>query len=598
MFAAVRCSWLTSHAGNRPSRVVVLAAVVGALVATAPASTRSAQLAENSGGYQVELLAAAPTNQSQVVAIADYYDKGYSNRCDSTGEYVLKSADGGQTWQVSAELSDAVSRPCSGLLNVASVDDGETLLAISNKGDIVRSGDAGKTWVVVQKHVTAWTKWPDNLGGTPLIADPARPGSAWVCSALNEASAASQTTGVLSTTDGGRTWQAHKVRTVANANGSCAGLAVQPGGTVLLAYGDTSVPSGKGSWKNTGSQYKLFRSSDRGTHWRRVPDVSCGTAFGYSPLPSCWAQAVMLGGGVVFFDQAQPNVAIGRSSGESDHGGLVPGAESVIYRSSDAGIHWTPVALVASLQNHGPGRIYKGSEFHLALSAGKWQFVDSLGRRLFPRLGPAGFFDVGGTLLSFNNNRYGPDATIIQSSNRGLGWSLGKYSVVKSTSGAYSPADGIQVNNGELLALDGNTTPSILWRYQPSGRIWNEESLNLPDALEPTSGHWLSGDRVVDFYVSNDHSVINRFTFQNSNSVNSCTIGTSFVTDGFPIVRDPIAGSSFSHTDASASVSGVFDSATSAHGTVEQKGTSSCGAWDTGKLAWTASWRDSSQPSS
>lgn len=472
MSVAARCSWLMSRVVKWPSRVGVLTGVVGVLIVAAPTSTRSAQLAEHPGGYQVELLAAAPTNPSQVVAIADYYDEGYSTKCDSTGEYVLKSENGGQTWQMSAALSDLQAHPCGGLLNVALVDGGETLLAFSYKGDIIRSEDAGKTWVGVKKHATAWTGWPNDLGGTPLIADPSRPGSAWVCSAPNDASTAPQTTGVLSTTDGGRTWQVHKVRTVAKANGSCAGFAVQPRGNVLLAYGDSALPKKNGWWTFIGSRYKLFRSSNRGAHWKRVRDTC--REISASPLPSCWAQSVMLAGGVVVFDPNRPNVAIGLSSGESDFGGTLPGAENVIYRSSDAGNHWKPVALVASLRNHSPGKVYTSSKFRLRFTSGKWRFVDSAGRRLYPRLGPTGFFDVGGTLFSFNNNRYGPNSTIIQSNNHGLNWSLKKYSVVKSTSGAYYPTRGIVVNNDEVLAPDGNTTPSILWRYLPSDRIWRE----------------------------------------------------------------------------------------------------------------------------
>jgi hypothetical protein len=229
MFAAARCSWLTSRVVKWSARVGALAC--GVLLLAAPASTKL--LAARPAGYQVELLAAAPGNTSQVVAIADYFNQGSSPFSDITGEYVLESKDGGQTWQASAEV------PGSGvLLNVALVNGGQTILAISGQGSLIRSEDAGKTWTVVKQHATAWTNWPDDIGGTPMVTDPSRPGSAWVCSALNDGGRVPekiQTIGVISSSNGGLTWQSHKVETSAKANGGCGGIAVQPGGRLVLA---------------------------------------------------------------------------------------------------------------------------------------------------------------------------------------------------------------------------------------------------------------------------------------------------------------------------------------------------------------------------
>lgn len=447
MPSAARCSRRNIRATMVFLLSAVLFAVGGALVGATPASTSPARQAGNPGGYQVRLLAAAPTNPSQVVAIADYYPDDYKNSCARIGEYVLMSGDGGQTWQVSATLP-YVGCKSGGLLDVALLGDG-TLLAKPSSGNIIRSGDEGKTWVTVKN--ADGDRWPDGFV-SPIIADPSRPSSAWTCSERNYGSHRSNGR-VLRTDDGGKHW-----RTMKSFPIGCEVQAIQPHGGVVIVRK-----------KTTGSRGWLFRSTDRGIHWKRVP-IPC-TKPSVSTNPKCWVPYVVSEGGSMRFDPARPKIVIAYAVEKSNN------TDAVVYRSSDAGLHWKPAALVAGLRNRGIGRVYTGSQFRLG---NKSWFVDTHGRRLYPRVSYelAGLFNYGGAFI-VGDGLWNPANIFIKSKDHGRSWSIVR---IKNNPWGVG-ALGYPWNAGtqdKILAYSAfNEPPSALWHFRLNDRTWRKVPLGI-----------------------------------------------------------------------------------------------------------------------
>jgi len=521
----------------------------------------------------------------------DYFPAGYTNPCERFGEYVLKSADGGDTWQVTATLP--YTGCVGGLLDIAVLDGGNTLLAVSSKGDVIRSENAGTTWTTVEKGVTS--RHLADIGGMPIVTDPSRPSSAWVCSV--DQFGGPKSPGLLSTRNGGKTWQLHRVRVGSKAIGGCYGLAVQPGGRVVLAYGDIATRrKGGGVTYPVSGRYRLFRSTDSGVHWKQI-----GCYVACPNNPTAVAEWYATHYGTFYFDPRRSRTVLAT-------GGGYPLTANVVFRSDDAGVHWRPVVLIGSKTRSGALRIYTKFEYRAKLK-GRHYYVsvtDMSGRRLYPRADITGQVSaIKGTLLIDRVDSVVVDARghphygateFLASTDHGRRWSL-------FNAGAGHRGSVAVTGNG-ILVSDGS--PSALWHFRLSDRTWRKLPLGVPNPIEPTPGYWSSTDGFMHFYLSTDRGAIHTLVFHNPNPVNHsspdgtlhCSSGGDMGVSDIPVVLDPIAGSSFSYTDADTSISGKFDSATTAHGTVEQKGTDSCGPWDTGEVPWTASWRDSSQPSS
>jgi hypothetical protein len=115
----------------------------------------------------------------------------------------------------------------------------------------------------------------------------------------------------------------------------------------------------------------------------------------------------------------------------------------------------------------------------------------------------------------------------------------------------------------------------------------------LPPASGPTPGYWRNASGTVEFYVTPDRAYVDRFAFQFS--ISGC--GTVKLTHISP--KPAITNNSFSRT-GSYYFSGTFTSSTSASGSA---GLSNhyiypCGYVTGGPWSWTATWQNSSQPSS
>lgn len=111
--------------------------------------------------------------------------------------------------------------------------------------------------------------------------------------------------------------------------------------------------------------------------------------------------------------------------------------------------------------------------------------------------------------------------------------------------------------------------------------------------VRPTAGHWAAAGNTIDFYVSADQANVVQLVFRYS--VSCSEGGTMSGTTTF-MTSDAITALAFGRSGSSLSYSGVFDSATAAHGTIRLAGSDYyCGAYDTGTLGWSASLVDGSQ---
>lgn len=408
------------------------------IVGAAPTSTSSARLAGHPGGYLVQVLATAPSNPSQVVAIADYYPDSFVEQCERIGEYVLTSEDGGRTWRQVSVVPWI--HPCSernpstgetfgfaATTGLGLLRDGKILLAVSD-GAVYLSEDGGIKWKVVKKHI-------GTNGLTPIITDRLRPSSAWICSYGDSQS------GLLRTQDGGRTWKVVK-------KGQCLRAAVQPGGRIVLVRGEGV----------------LFRSTDRGARWKRVSTCTTETL-------KCWAQSIIASdASQLYFDPSRPKTVIGISWS------ALPWESGVIYLSSDAGVHWRPTAFVAGLSNRGYGRIYNYGQYHR--SHDSQGFNDAKGRRLHLKVSfeRAGIFRINGALV-VGGGSWDPKGIYVRSSNHGRSWTMMKtknsrpYTILSTQSNA--------ATRDEILAFD-EKSPAFSWHFRMRDSAWRKIPLGIP----------------------------------------------------------------------------------------------------------------------
>jgi hypothetical protein len=109
------------------------------------------------------------------------------------------------------------------------------------------------------------------------------------------------------------------------------------------------------------------------------------------------------------------------------------------------------------------------------------------------------------------------------------------------------------------------------------------------------AGYW-SGpglDPDVEFYVSPNQTQILKFTLSYSWTAGSCS-GSDIAVYS---ITQIMVGNLFSRSTSTFSFSGTLDSPTTAHGMARATGSvAECGDFDTGTVAWTATWVDDTQP--
>ena len=137
--------------------------------------------------------------------------------------------------------------------------------------------------------------------------------------------------GVLRTTDGGKTWS--QLGTTALAGDNITSVAAR--GTTLLAAADSN-------WScffdpSTAKTNGLFRSTDTGTTWTNISDGKHG-------LPNNVSVSDLVG------DPLNPNVFYAG----------VTGATGGVFKSTDGGLNWTNISAGIGIINNNNGQDFAG----------------------------------------------------------------------------------------------------------------------------------------------------------------------------------------------------------------------------------------------
>ena len=259
------------------ANVVYLGAAGGGVWKTIDGGQTWTPLTDNQRSLQIGALALDPSNPDVVYAGTDLNNDFFCN--DGAG--ILKSTDGGATWQqLQGPLPYGPGLEASISSLAVSPSDGNIVLALEASASdtaVYRSADGGNTWNQVLG--------PSRNAGLQVLFDPANGSIAY----------ASLDT-VYKSTDGGNTW--------ATANGM--GSNVLPTGTLFSLGIAPSNPSALYASGNPSSGANTFKSVDGGQNWTPLPD-------------SPWGEVVV--------DPTDPNVVFVGSAG--------------LERSTDGGSTWT-----------------------------------------------------------------------------------------------------------------------------------------------------------------------------------------------------------------------------------------------------------------
>jgi len=275
---------------------------------------------------------------------------------------VWKTSDAGRTWnpifddQRIASIGAVAVAPSNP--NIIYVGSGEADMRsdISYGNGVYKSIDGGKTW----SHIGL----DDTRQIGKILIDPRDPNVVYVA-ALGHAYGPNAERGVFRTTDGGSTW-AKVLYEGVNAGAIDLAFAPNDSRTLYAALWQTRRPPWNVYPPSNGPQSGLYKSTDRGQSWRELP--LCGAG----PAGSCGRLGIAI-------SPAAPRrvyvIADARKGGlyRSDDGGaswrLVNGetrlwergwyfcaiaadaknpatvyiSDTAFYRSTDAGIHFTPI---------------------------------------------------------------------------------------------------------------------------------------------------------------------------------------------------------------------------------------------------------------
>lgn len=212
---------------------------------------------------------------------------GYSRNPLETEVKVMRSLDGGETWQKVFEKSGEQTVVAIDPNDVNTVYVGLAATSEDGGGAIFKSIDKGNTWSRLNDQFNMCTVW----GQPQLIVDPGDPLTAYAATWLG---------GTWKTTDAGKTWTQ-----LEGAPISATALSLNEENTDVIYLGDRTTPT-------------VWRSTDAGGTWQKVADFSGDGAL--------LVMRVMAHGDTVYASTFLPQLLGGN-----------------MYKSTDAGDTWTDI---------------------------------------------------------------------------------------------------------------------------------------------------------------------------------------------------------------------------------------------------------------
>jgi photosystem II stability/assembly factor-like uncharacterized protein len=239
-----------------------------------------------------------------------YAQTGRPSGCGSSERVLLKTTDGGSSWDDSISpqnsgciLSAAFRTGTAAPMVVDPVNSNTVYLAESDDQDgysaLLKSTDGGATWSALWDWFTGL-----HSGIRALAIDPAHPATLYA--GLDDA--APDSTGVVKSTDGGRSWSS-----LGLASNAVTLLAIDPSNSSALYAGTEGRHTGPKGFEG------LFKSTDGGKTWLAINQGLAGVIG--TRLTTAVALAI---------NPSHPSILyLGTSNGG-------------VFRSADSGATWTP----------------------------------------------------------------------------------------------------------------------------------------------------------------------------------------------------------------------------------------------------------------
>jgi photosystem II stability/assembly factor-like uncharacterized protein len=408
---------------------------------------------------------------------------------------VWKSDDYGRTW---TPIFDSQSTQSIGAIAVAPSDpniiyvaSGEGLQRpdLSVGDGIYKSTDAGKTWMHLGLR--------DGEQIPALAIDPRDPNRVFAA-VLGHPYGPNEERGIFRTTDGGVTWEKILYR---NENTGGSDIEMDPKNPDVLYAALWEARQGPWEYGNgySGTDGGLFKSTDGGATWRQLTNG----------LPKDLVQIY------VAIAPSEPN-RLYATVGTTNLGAYESGAGLGVYRSDDAGEHWTqittdprPAMRIGGGDLPIPRVDPKNADVVYSASIVTHRSTDG-GKTWTPLRGAPGGDDYQNLWINPEN----PDVILLVSDqgaivsvNRGQTWSSWYnqptaqiYHVSVTNEFPYRVCGGQQESGSVCIASRGNDGEITFRDWHPVGAI--EYGYVAPDPLDPGIIFGAGTDEVSKYYVS------------------------------------------------------------------------------------------------